>query len=678
MIRSLKPLGLIAALVLGMAVSAGGRVPMPRQTFCNPLNLNYRFAIDAVDAREAADPVMVLFKGDYYLFASRSGGYWYSSDMREWTLVVPNKEFPTDLYAPAVVANGDSIYYNAGQNNTLWVTADPKGGVWTKRSSIGSYGDPDIFIDDDGRWYMYYGLSNSTPTYVVELDPGKSFKFIGKAAPIAYPMAAEHGWERRGDDNLLDEKPWIEGSWMTKHDGRYYLQYSAPGTEFKTYADGIYVSDFPLGPFTYAPYSPFSFKPTGFITGAGHGCTFQAKDGNYWRVVTMVDSTARWWFDRRIGLFPVGFTPDGDIHANTEFGDYPQYFPGVKADPVKDNFTGWMLLSRNKRARASSTLSRYLVWKAVDDNVKTFWSALTGDPGEWMQVDLGTACEIHAVQVNFGEQGTTPSLVRGRTNPVFEQYTVEVSTDSLSWTMLINKSANTQDVPHDYIELNEPVTARYVRLTNVFTPGGGKFCVRDLRLFGNPDLANRTKLKSAVVQRDAADGRNAKIKWDPVPGADGYVVRYGIAPDKLFNNYMVYDVDSVAIHSLNKGVDYFFEVESFASGTEYYRGVYSGVDEWGIKGKGNGGGPEGFRLLQNYPNPFNPETTIGYELPHPSDARMEVFSLRGDRVREWVNERQTAGPHEVRFNGSSLPSGVYVVRLTAGEFTQQRKMVLMK
>ena len=52
------------------------------QTFCNPLNLNYRFMVDAIDAREAADPVIVLFKDDYYLFASRSGGYWTSPDLR--------------------------------------------------------------------------------------------------------------------------------------------------------------------------------------------------------------------------------------------------------------------------------------------------------------------------------------------------------------------------------------------------------------------------------------------------------------------------------------------------------------------------------------------------------------------------------------------------------------------
>jgi len=69
---------------------------------------------------------------------------------------------------------------------------------------------------------------------------------------------------------------------------------------------------------------------------------------------------------------------------------------------------------------------------------------------------------------------------------------------------------------------------------------------------------------------------------------------------------------------------------------------------------------------------------MAYDLPRASDVRMEVFSLSGDKVREWVNERQQADPHAVPFNAASLPSGVYVVRLTAGGFMQQRKMVLMK
>jgi hypothetical protein len=661
---------LLALFCAACAIGAAAQEAASPQTFCNPLNLNYRFMNDAKDAREAADPVVVLFKGEYYLFASRSGGYWVSDDFNNWTLIVPNKELPIESYAPAVLAIGDSMYFTA--TSSLYVTADPKGGVWKKRASIGTYGDPAMFLDDDGRVYMYYGVSNSTPTGAVELDPNNHFKTVGTAVKIVYANAAEHGWERRGDDNLLDERPWIEGCWMVRHDGKYYLHYAAPGTEFKTYADGIYLSDAPLGPFAYQPYSPFSFKPTGFISGAGHGCTFQDKAGNWWRIVTMTISVKH-MFERRLGLVPVGFDADGVMHTNTEFADYPQYLPGVKADPVNDNFTGWMLLSRGKYAKASSILPGFGVEKAVDEEVRTYWTAVTGDSGEWLQVDLGKSCTLRAIQVNFGEHDTDPKLVRGRTLPVFEQYTITVSPDSLNWTLLIDKSANTEDVPHDYVELAQPVAARFVRLTNVYTPGAGKFCMRDLRVFGNAEETDWTDVQDAEVHRDPADGRNAVVRWNPVPGADGTIVRYGITPNKLYNHYIVYDADSAAIHSLNKGVDYFFAVEAFDNGTEYYRGIYSGMDP-----DPTGKTPEGFSLRQNFPNPFNPETAISYTLPQASDVRLDVFDLKGRCVFEHSAVKQSAGSHTVRFRAAGLSSGVYVYRLTAGGFTQQKKMAFMK
>jgi len=540
------------------------------QTFCNPLNLNYRFMVDAVDAREAADPVVVLFKDDYYLFASRSGGYWTSPDLRNWTLIVPIG-IDIESYAPAVVAMRDSLFYIPSNNSQIYKTADPKSGVWHRGPSINSYGDPAFFLDDDGRLYMCYGLSNSAPISVVELNP-MTFKEIGAPVNVIFAQASVHGWERRGDDNLLDEQPWIEGSWMVKENNKYYLHYAAPGTEFKTYADGIYVADSPMGPYQYATYSPFSFKPTGFICGAGHGSTFKDKDGQYWHIGTMTISVKA-MFERRLGLAPVAFDEDGHIRCNTAWGDYPQYFPGEKDNLIENSFAGMMLLSHKKYVLASSSLADHGVAKAVDEDARTYWCAQTGGADEWMMIDLGKECSVEAIQVNFAEHNTDPNIVRGRSNVLYEQYIIEKSTDGMSWDLLVDKSQNMQDVPHDYVELSQPVMARYVKLSNVFTPGGGNFAVRDLRVFGNSEQAVFTPVNDFTVQRDPADGRDAIIRWSPVENADGYMIRYGTAPDKLYNNYMVYDLDSVAIHSLNHGVEYYFEVKAFDSGTDYYRPI---------------------------------------------------------------------------------------------------------
>jgi len=88
--------------------------------------------------------------------------------------------------------------------------------------------------------------------------------------------------------------------------------------------------------------------------------------------------------------------------------------------------------------------------------------------------------------------------------------------------------------------------------------------------------------------------------------------------------------------------------------------------------------PEEYSLEQNYPNPFNPSTNIRYALPQGSHVLLEVFNVLGERVATLVDENQGAGNHEVQFNGSGLPSGMYFYRLSAGGFVETLKMVLMK
>ena len=88
--------------------------------------------------------------------------------------------------------------------------------------------------------------------------------------------------------------------------------------------------------------------------------------------------------------------------------------------------------------------------------------------------------------------------------------------------------------------------------------------------------------------------------------------------------------------------------------------------------------PSHFELSQNYPNPFNPQTVVHYRLPRDSIVRLEVFNLLGAEVATIVNGPQTVGSHSVVFDGSHLSSGVYFYTLTAGHFTQTRKMMLVK
>ncbi len=88
--------------------------------------------------------------------------------------------------------------------------------------------------------------------------------------------------------------------------------------------------------------------------------------------------------------------------------------------------------------------------------------------------------------------------------------------------------------------------------------------------------------------------------------------------------------------------------------------------------------PTQFALEQNYPNPFNPSTTIKFELPTASHVTLSVHDILGREVSVLVNERKNAGVYEVKFDGSSLASGVYFSRLQAGNFVETKKMLVVK
>jgi hypothetical protein len=563
-------------------------------TFCNPLNIN----TGSERVGRLGEPVVVLFQGDYYLFAGGSG-YWYSSNMRDWTHVNA-PAFPRGI--PSVATDGKTMYACAMNAKPVFASNDPKQGAWTQVGTLDSdrYGDADLFIDDDGKFYMYYGWSQLMPFQAVELDP-KTFKEIGKPVVCFFGNYKEHGFERRRPDDLIfpyfdhrpyfpEEYPWIEGPWMVKHNGKYYLQYAAIGLEFRSYSHGLYVSNSPLGPFEYSPHNPFTFKTTGFMVGAGHGSIFHDKNNDLWSICMVPSFYGSGRGSSELALFPAAVDAQGVMHANTAFGDYPQYFPGIKQNPVENNFSKWLLLSLKKHVEVSSTLDGFPAANAADENMMTHWAAKTGNPGEYMTVDLGKPCDIYALQINFDQQleanaqggrggmgGFGPGMGMGARggapagNARYQSYTVQVSTDNKTFSPLIDKSNNTQDRKHDYIELAEPVKARYVKLTNVFTENSGKFAVKDFRIFGNPKEATFTPVKEVMVARDLDDPRDATITWQPVKNADGYVVRYGIEPNKLYNNYMIYDAHTLTIHSLNRDEKYYFGVEAFDSGTDYFK-----------------------------------------------------------------------------------------------------------
>jgi hypothetical protein len=88
--------------------------------------------------------------------------------------------------------------------------------------------------------------------------------------------------------------------------------------------------------------------------------------------------------------------------------------------------------------------------------------------------------------------------------------------------------------------------------------------------------------------------------------------------------------------------------------------------------------PEKYALHQNFPNPFNPSTIISYQVPINTNVEISIFNSLGEKIVNLVNESMQAGYYEVEWNAAGLPSGIYMYRIVAGDYTSVQKMILMK
>ena len=541
------------------------------QTFCNPLNLEYRFTFGGDSYREAADPMVIIYEDDYYIFASKSGGYWWSNDFRDWHFVA-SKGIDIERYAPAVWEYDGKLYYTSSEEGDIYVADDVKGGVWHKVCDHPvEWNDPWVFVDDDKRVYAYWGCSENGDIQCAELDPNNDYRPLTPTMVAICSMQDHNGYERAGENNE-EGAPWTEGAAMLKYKGKYYLTYATPGTQFRTYCDGYYVSDSPLGPFTLGKNSPATRRASGFVTGTGHGGLFFDKAGQLWAIESMTISLKH-MFERRLALMPAYIDDDGLLHTETAFADMPQHYPAASADDkrvrddrseVNTSFLPLVNMKSKNRAKASSSLEGHAPSLAFDEDIRTYWSASSGNVGEWLQIDLGRICNVRGVQVNFYESETTFNM--GRARQFVTKYTIEQSVDGKHWLMLVDRSNQTKDYTHDYIELPNNTMARYLRVTNCGDiPGGGLFALSDLRVFGSSVGVAPLQVKKCSVERDEADSRHAVIRWKAVTNADGYIVRYGISPDRLWSSYQVWGKNNCTLdmRALVKGTPYYYRIDTF-------------------------------------------------------------------------------------------------------------------
>jgi hypothetical protein len=638
------------------------------QTYCNPLNISYRFSPSTPARREAADPTMVLYKDKYYLFASMSGGYWYSSDLFNWNFVPISTSVMSTIedYAPTAIAIKDTLYFLTN-GKTIYRSVQPDSGKWELFTTSFAYPswDPDLFLDTDGRLYYYYGCSDKDPLHAIELDPNKKFAGIGSPVNTLKSDTANHGWERGGDYNTGKASPWLEGSWMTKYNNKYYLQYALPGTEVKSYADGVYVSDHPLGPFTYAPYSPMSSKPEGFIASAGHSSSFEDKYGNWWHISSMTISVKH-MFERRLGLFPMSFDSDGVPFVNTSFGDYPINIPNKKIDNISELSCGWNLLSYKKTAESSSANDTFPVNLAFDENIRTYWAAKTSNKGEWLSVDLGKESSINAIQVNFAEHN--PNLF-GRNNVPPQQFLVEYSSDKTSWDTLVNETTNTLDLTHQFYKFDKPTKARYIKVTNYQVPTGS-FAISDLRIFGNDSTEKPLKVSSFDFVRTDRDSRQVVLKWNKKANATGYNIRFGFERSKLYRSYIVYSDTAITIRSLNKGQQYWFAIDAFGTGGlttgDTIEAVITHDPTLDLKNNAEVTGKSEFL----FPNPATSKITV-IKPDLKGEVKLEIFNVQGAKVQTLILTNK-----ETQISVADMKKGVYFFVVGSGNSKQSSSVII--
>ena len=549
------------------------------KTYCNPINIDYGYCpipnfVEQGKHRATADPVITFFKGDYYLFSTNQWGYWHSKDMSDWKFISkkflrPEHKVYDELCAPSLSFVNDTLLVvgsTHGKDFPLWMSTNPKKGEWKEliHKSEAAAWDPQIFWDKEkDEVYEYYGSSNLYPLYGMKLNR-KTFQPEGERIPVLALNDDEHGWERFGEynDNTFLQ-PFTEGAFMTKHNGKYYLQYGAPGTEFSGYADGVYVGKHPLGPFEYQSHNPFSYKPGGFARGAGHGATFTDSNDKYWHVST-IGICVKNNFERRLGIWPAGFDKDDILYSNTAYGDYPTFLPSENKGHLSESFAGWMLLNYNKPVQVSSTLGGFQPNLIVDEDIKTYWSAKTANKGEYLISDLGEKSIINAIQINYADQDAEimgkPDTTTGH------KYIIYTSDDNKNWKIAIDKSKSTKDVPHEYIELQKPIVARYLKLENISMPTG-KFAISGFRVFGKGSGEKPSEVKGFVPLRSApkikGERRNVWFKWKQEPNADGYVIYFGKSPDKLYGSIMVYGKTEYYFNGLDRSDVYYFQIEAF-------------------------------------------------------------------------------------------------------------------
>lgn len=467
--------------------------PLSRQ-YCNPLPMQI-----APGANASGDVTVIEHSGKYYMYCT-GGGAWVSEDLLNWEY----KEVKHCARIPVApdVAEFNGRFYMSGNSCPLYVADDPLGpyelvGEWSNTGEI-SEGwneafDTHIYVDDDNQPYLFWPGRGISGIYGVKLNPEKMNEFVGKPVHL-FQFNSMHKWERYGEANEYPGVAWIEGPWVIKRNGIYYLEYSASGTQWKTYAEGYYTATSPLGPYEYASNNPLLQKTEGLVTGTAHGSIVMIPGTDKWyQFYTIVLSNPPG--GRRIGMDPVVFDEEG--YMSVVVTDTPQPAPLAKAidTPKSMPLTINKVRAMNALSKVSSEQFGFFGSYAVDNYSGTVWMPEEEDKEPSLLIELSPATRFDVVQlynvdamrIMFG--GVAPRAagfrrMRSYAEQVYK-YKLEVSMDGEKFTTVVDKTANNTSRNITFDEF-DPIECRFVKLTVTGWPENMPRGIIDFTVFGYP------------------------------------------------------------------------------------------------------------------------------------------------------------------------------------------------
>ncbi|MBE6572245.1 MAG: hypothetical protein E7656_08360 [Ruminococcaceae bacterium] len=479
-----------------------------KKTYCNPLSMpccpkgddtwavmDFTGEVPS-DYRSISDPSVLYYENKWYLYPSYGMAY-VSEDFINWEHV---RCEPYNMhYSPCVVPFGGKFLMTS-HSNGLYEGDTPVGPFRYLGDFIQPDGseyrpvDPALFVDDDGRLYLYcfkyeQGAHKRTfvsGSYGVELCPDNPRKFVSDMV-LLNEFDPKNEWERYGERRQDTLCGWVEGQWMYKKNGRYYLIYASSGTEFGSYCMAAYYSDeSPLSGFVLQKNNPITESRNGIVRGAGHGCVVDGPNDTIWAFFTVTKAYTH-VFERCIGMDVLAINKDGELYAPHGVSDTPQYGPGVADDPVLCNDAGLypLTLYQRNKTKASSQMSGHEAFYALDESMLTFWQPCDNDECPCISVDLEAPYNVCASRIIWRDIGLD---YENGVLPGPYKYIIEArpDDDKDEWVTLFDCSDNDKDLNIDYRTF-DAVSCECVRLKIVGVPKGLRPAVVSFTVFGTRD-----------------------------------------------------------------------------------------------------------------------------------------------------------------------------------------------